>query len=216
MDLTSKRHHIHFVGIGGIGMSGIAEVLLTLGFPVSGSDLAASDSTERLGRLGAAIALGHHADRVGPSVDVVVISSAVKFSNPEVVRARELIALTWNAPNQIAAMTFSLLYVLRLSTKINIFIGVPNTKTDILPPHLVYLKSYYGPNRLRPALVLTTVASLVLAVWIGSAALAAAAGSPEAVGASLLFALAALGVLEHLFLALPFRDGALWGWALPR
>jgi UDP-N-acetylmuramate--alanine ligase len=90
MDLTSKKRHVHFVGIGGIGMSGIAEVLLTLGFPVSGSDLADSDSTERLRRLGAAIALGHHADRVGPNVDVVVISSAVKFSNPEVVRAREL------------------------------------------------------------------------------------------------------------------------------
>ena len=90
MELTSQKRHIHFVGIGGIGMSGIAEVLLTLGFPVSGSDLAASEATERLGRLGATITLGHHADRVGPSVDVVVISSAVKFSNPEVVRAREL------------------------------------------------------------------------------------------------------------------------------
>ena len=90
MELTSHKRHIHFVGIGGIGMSGIAEVLLTLGFPVSGSDLAASETTERLGRLGATITLGHHADRVGPNVDVVVISSAVKFSNPEVVRAREL------------------------------------------------------------------------------------------------------------------------------
>jgi UDP-N-acetylmuramate--alanine ligase len=90
MELTSHKRHIHFVGIGGIGMSGIAEVLLTLGFPVSGSDLAASEATERLGRLGATITLGHHADRVGPNVDVVVISSAVKFSNPEVVRAREL------------------------------------------------------------------------------------------------------------------------------
>ncbi len=90
MELTSKQRHIHFVGIGGIGMSGIAEVLLNLGFTVSGSDLAASDATERLGALGASIALGHHADRVGPRVDVVVISSAVKFSNPEVVRAREL------------------------------------------------------------------------------------------------------------------------------
>jgi len=90
MELTSKNRHIHFVGIGGVGMSGIAEVLLTLGFPVSGSDLAASETTERLGRLGATITLGHHADRVGPNVDVVVISSAVKFSNPEVVRAREL------------------------------------------------------------------------------------------------------------------------------
>jgi len=90
MELTSKQRHIHFVGIGGIGMSGIAEVLLNLGFTVSGSDLAASDVTERLTQSGAQIALGHHADRVGPQVDVVVISSAVKFSNPEVVRAREL------------------------------------------------------------------------------------------------------------------------------
>jgi UDP-N-acetylmuramate--alanine ligase len=84
------RRRVHFVGIGGIGMSGIAEVLLNLGFVVTGSDLAASDATERLTRLGATITLGHHADRVGPRVDVVVISSAVKFSNPEVVRAREL------------------------------------------------------------------------------------------------------------------------------
>jgi UDP-N-acetylmuramate--alanine ligase len=90
MELTSKQRHIHFVGIGGIGMSGIAEVLLNLGFTVSGSDLAASGATERLTQRGAQIALGHHADRVGPGVDVVVISSAVKFSNPEVIRAREL------------------------------------------------------------------------------------------------------------------------------
>ncbi len=90
MALTSRKHRVHFVGIGGMGMSGIAEVLLTLGFPVSGSDLAASDTTERLVAMGAQIALGHHADRVTPNTDVVVISSAVKFSNPEVMRAREL------------------------------------------------------------------------------------------------------------------------------
>ncbi len=90
MELTTRKRCVHFVGIGGIGMSGIAEVLLTLGFSVSGSDLQASENTERLARLGAAITLGHHADRVSADVDVVVISSAVKFSNPEVVRAREL------------------------------------------------------------------------------------------------------------------------------
>ena len=90
MRLPREIGPIHFVGIGGIGMSGIAEVLLNLGFVVTGSDLAASDATERLTRLGATIALGHHADRVGPRTDVVVISSAVRFSNPEVVRAREL------------------------------------------------------------------------------------------------------------------------------
>ncbi len=83
-------HHIHFVGIGGIGMSGIAEVLLTLGYSVSGSDLVASESTQRLEKLGARISYGHDPKHVTPGTDVVVISSAVKYSNPEVVQARDL------------------------------------------------------------------------------------------------------------------------------
>jgi UDP-N-acetylmuramate--alanine ligase len=80
--------HIHFVGIGGIGMSGIAEVLLNLGYRVTGTDLAASDTTERLARLGATVHQGHSADFVGDA-DVVVVSSAVGLSNPEVVAARQ-------------------------------------------------------------------------------------------------------------------------------
>lgn len=132
------------------------------------------------------------------------------------VTALLLISLTWNAPNQLGAMTFVLLYGLRLSTKLNLFHGVPNAATDILPPHLAYLTSYYGPNRPTALLLVTTAAALALAAWLGATALAAPAGSAEAAGGSLLFALAALGAIEHLFLALPFRDGALWGWALPR
>src|SRR4029450_12423285 len=74
-----------------IGMSGIAEVLLTLGYSVSGSDVAESDTTRRLERLGARIFTGpHDAAHVDESVDVLVISSAVTFANPEAVRAREL------------------------------------------------------------------------------------------------------------------------------
>jgi UDP-N-acetylmuramate--alanine ligase len=78
---------IHFVGIGGIGMSGIAEVLLNLGYPVSGSDLKASDVTRRLVTLGARVAVGHAAENVA-DVDVVVVSSAVESHNPEVIAAR--------------------------------------------------------------------------------------------------------------------------------
>jgi len=133
-----------------------------------------------------------------------------------VLTALMLITLTWTAPNQIAAMAFMLLYVLRLSAKLNIFVGVPNSATEILPAHLAYLKSYYGPRQLRPALLVSIAAICVLAFWLGARAMAVSVGSAEAVGASLLFALAALGALEHLFLALPVRDGALWGWALPR
>src|SRR6185312_4651773 len=78
---------IHFVGIGGIGMSGIAEVLLTLGYGVSGTDLKESDTTRRLVELGATIKYGHDAAHLDDA-DVVVISSAVKPTNPEVVAAR--------------------------------------------------------------------------------------------------------------------------------
>jgi UDP-N-acetylmuramate--alanine ligase len=77
---------IHFVGIGGIGMSGIAEVLLTLGYKVSGSDRRATEVTERLSRLGGRIALGHDAGH-SAHADVVVVSSAVAPDNPEVTAA---------------------------------------------------------------------------------------------------------------------------------
>ncbi|PID39034.1 MAG: UDP-N-acetylmuramate--L-alanine ligase [Proteobacteria bacterium] len=81
---------IHFVGIGGIGMSGIAEVLLNLGFEVSGSDLRQSDTTQRLSDLGGRVACGGHAPENIEGADVVVISSAVKGDNPEVMKARRL------------------------------------------------------------------------------------------------------------------------------
>ncbi|MBX5483609.1 MAG: UDP-N-acetylmuramate--L-alanine ligase [Myxococcaceae bacterium] len=88
--LFKTRHssHVHFVGIGGIGMSGIAEVLLNLGYRVSGSDLKESDITRRLERLGATLSYGHRAENL-VHADVVVISSAVRKDNPEVVAARQ-------------------------------------------------------------------------------------------------------------------------------
>jgi len=81
-----KVREIHFVGIGGIGMSGIAEVLLNLGYRISGSDLSESDITQRLSSLGARICMGHDASHVG-SAHVVVTSTAVKEDNPEVLEA---------------------------------------------------------------------------------------------------------------------------------
>jgi len=88
--LFKKSRHIHFVGIGGVGMSGIAEVLLHLGHSVSGSDIAETETTRRLARMGATITYGHRAEAIEPDTDVVVISSAVKYSNPEIVQARAL------------------------------------------------------------------------------------------------------------------------------
>jgi UDP-N-acetylmuramate--alanine ligase len=86
--MFARIQRIHFVGIGGIGMSGIAEVLLNLGYRVSGSDLKRSAVTDRLAKLGATIFEGHRAENAA-GAEVVVISSAVSASNPEVLAARQ-------------------------------------------------------------------------------------------------------------------------------
>jgi UDP-N-acetylmuramate--alanine ligase len=87
--LTHQRH-IHFVGIGGAGMSGIAELCRRLGFAVSGCDLHESAVTARLEGLGIELSVGHHPSHLRAELDAVVISSAVKFSNPEVAAARAM------------------------------------------------------------------------------------------------------------------------------
>ena len=87
--LYRRARRVHFVGVGGIGMSGIAEVLLNLGFEVSGSDLRDTEITRRLARLGARVAAGHAAGHPD-GADVVVVSTAIGPDNPEVRRAREL------------------------------------------------------------------------------------------------------------------------------
>jgi UDP-N-acetylmuramate--alanine ligase len=89
LPLFSKKTRVHFVGVGGIGMSGIAEVLKNLGYSVSGSDLKSSATTARLRSLGVQVQEGHQAKNV-EGTDVVVVSSAVRPENPELVEARRL------------------------------------------------------------------------------------------------------------------------------
>ena len=86
--MYNKKYHIHFVGIGGIGMSGIAELLLNLGYKVSGSDIKSSDITRNLENLGGSIFEGHAEHQI-EGADVIVTSSAVEQDNPEVAAARQ-------------------------------------------------------------------------------------------------------------------------------
>ncbi len=84
-----KDYHIHFVGIGGIGMSGIAELLISLGYKVSGSDLHLSAITERLETLGAVIYQGHYENNID-NANVIVTSTAISLDNPEVLKAKQI------------------------------------------------------------------------------------------------------------------------------
>lgn len=124
-----------------------------------------------------------------------------------------LAAIGWGAPNQAATLTFALLFAARLSAKLNLYLGVPNLSDEVFPAHLAYLKTYM-PKRAFNALMPVSLAGLAAVVWWGwTAAAAATPGSGPAVTATLVTGLAALAFVEHLFLVLPLRDGAMWRWA---
>jgi putative photosynthetic complex assembly protein 2 len=124
-----------------------------------------------------------------------------------------LLSLAAFTGNATGAYTFALLLIFRLSSKLNIYWGVPNMSDELLPKHLEYLKSYFGPKRLSPVLPLSIAAIGALALYFASGAVSAAT-SAEVAHNALLCCLCLLAALEHIFLAIPFRDSTLWQWAL--
>lgn len=123
-----------------------------------------------------------------------------------------VVAATWDGANQTGAWTFCVLFVMRISAKLNVFLGVPNLTEDFLPAHLGYLKSFFAKkpmNLLFPVSVTASTVALVLLVQ-------ATAGADAAAATSLTFlaTLVALALLEHWFLVLPLPVEALWTWGL--
>lgn len=123
-----------------------------------------------------------------------------------------LFALTWGAANQVAPLTFLLLFVLRLSAKFNLYLGVPNLSDEVFPEHLAYLKSYFRVRRCNALFPFSILFGSGLAAWAWSAAWVSP-GSGASAGAMMIAGLAVLGVVEHLFLVLPLRDAKMWRWA---
>ena len=127
-----------------------------------------------------------------------------------------LFAVTWGQPNQAAPLTFLLLFVLRLSAKFNLYLGVPNLSDEVFPAHLAYLKTYFRTARLNALFPFSIALGAGIVAWGWSAASAAPTGSGAEASATLIAGLAMLGVIEHLFLVLPLRDAKMWSWASAR
>jgi hypothetical protein len=115
--------------------------------------------------------------------------------------------------NPTGAYAFALLLIFRLSSKLNIYRGVPHLSDELLPAHLGYLKSFFGPRSFHAVLALSIFAIIGLA-GLFAISFANASSPGAAAQAGLLCCLSLLAALEHLFFAVPFRDSALWGWAL--
>ncbi len=130
-----------------------------------------------------------------------------------IATAAALVALTWGQPNKLGLYTFLLLWAMRASAKLNVFLGVRNLSEGFLPAHLGYLMSFFRRRRMNALFPVSVTAATALAVLLGEAALKAATGF-EAAGFAMLATLTALGVLEHWFMVLPLRIDALWRWSM--
>lgn len=124
-----------------------------------------------------------------------------------------IVALTWGGENQTGTWTFLVLWLMRLSAKINVYLGVPNITDEFMPKHLQYLKTYFchrPMNLFFPAVI--TVATITTAA-LAILALHPSRSDGQAVAESLVAALLALAVIEHWFLVIPFKSAQLWAWA---
>ena len=123
-------------------------------------------------------------------------------------------AVCWGAPNAVGLWTFAVLWVMRQSAKLNLFLGVRNLGEEFLPPHLDYLKSYFRRRPINLLFPFSVTLPTVVAALLVRAALAPEAGAFEVAGHLLVAALLALAVLEHWLLVLPVSMDGLWRWAM--
>jgi putative photosynthetic complex assembly protein 2 len=124
-----------------------------------------------------------------------------------------IVAISWGQPNQTALWIWGVLYTARLSTKINLFLGARNFGDAMLPGHLAHLPSYFRRARMNPFFPISLAFWLALTWWVFARAFAPATGGIEQASLVMVGTLAALSVVEHLFLVLPIRSEALWTWS---
>ena len=127
-----------------------------------------------------------------------------------------LLALFSDAPNQVGVWTFGVLWIMRWSAKLNVFLGVPNLHTDWLPEHLRFLQSYMGQRHMNYLFPVSVTIATIGVVLLIAAAVDAETDPFLSTGYALSATLLGLAVLEHWFLVLPLPDEALWSWAFQR
>ena len=127
--------------------------------------------------------------------------------------AAALVWLLWGSPNQVAAWTFLVLWVMRLSAKLNVYFGVPNMAEEFLQPHLAYMSSYFRKRPVTPLFSIAVTAATAVVVLVVLRMIDAATPMWETAALGLAGTLLLLAIIEHWFLVLPVREAALWRWA---
>jgi putative photosynthetic complex assembly protein 2 len=125
-----------------------------------------------------------------------------------------IVAITWDAPNQVGTGTYLVLWVMRTSAKLNLFLGVRNLSEEFLPAHLAYLQSFFKRRRMNAFFPFAVVAASVCLWLLVDFANLAATTPAQVVGAVLVGTMLALAIVEHLMLVLPLDTTAMWRWAI--
>lgn len=131
-----------------------------------------------------------------------------------VLLALAVLAATWGGSNQTGWWTFVILWLMRQSAKLNVFLGVRNLNEGFLPPHLAYLQTYFRRQRMNLLFPLSVSVSTGFAVVLWRSAMAQADTGHDATRLTFLAALMSLAILEHWFMVLPLPSEALWKWGL--
>jgi putative photosynthetic complex assembly protein 2 len=180
----------------GLGVWGWNEIAFLMGFVTGPRKQACLDDCRGWRHFGHAIeTILHH--------ELAILASAAI-----------VVAIAWGAPNQVGTWTFLTLWAMRLSTKLNVFLGVPNLSEEFLPDHLRYLTRFFTKKPMNLLFPVSVTVATVVTAWVVQRALAPDAGPFEATGNTFLAALLALAVLEHWFLVVPLPSTALWRWGL--
>jgi len=125
-----------------------------------------------------------------------------------------IVALTWGEPNQVGTATFVVLWLMRISAKLNVFYGVRNLSLQFLPPHLRYLGTYFRKRAMNVFFPFAVSAATAVAVLLARQTLSYPPGSAEAIGGWLVLTMLVLAIVEHWLLVLPLEATALWRWAM--
>jgi putative photosynthetic complex assembly protein 2 len=125
-----------------------------------------------------------------------------------------IVALTWQAPNQVGTWTFLVLWAMRTSAKLNLFLGVRNLSEEMLPPHLVYLASFFRRRAMNWLFPIAVAAAAATLVWMVQQAVDPHTDAVRTLGLTLVGTMLALAIIEHGMLVLPVSTTALWRWAM--
>ena len=127
-----------------------------------------------------------------------------------------LIAMTWGAPNPFGGATFAVLWIMRISAKVNLFLGVPVLNDEFLPEPVAFLRTHFRRGPVNAVFVLALICSIGLCIGLAAGAVDPQAEQPMKVGYTLVAALVALAVIEHLFMLIPLPVERLWRWSAGR